>query len=188
VGVVVTSPGKLSTPQQSMSRWSIDAITAATAEPVASVRYMLRMLALAIIPTLTIGISIAVVFQFFGSDFFIPVQKNDPKSIAVVVSAIIVAPIAETLLMIPVLWLLGLVIKQPARIAALSAVLWGIVHVFSVGPFGLVTSWPFFIFSLMMLARRDRSFRSGYWRVVICHSLYNAVLFGSFFIISMAIE
>lgn len=87
--------------------------------------------------------------------------------------AVVFAPLAETLLLGGLLWLLGRLSSQPLFIAAVSGVLWGGLH----GAHGLLwffgTFWSFFVLSCGYLAWRPLGFGRAFAAATLPHMLIN---------------
>ncbi len=87
--------------------------------------------------------------------------------------ALIFAPLAETLLLSGLLWLLGILSKRPLFIAAAASVLWGAVH----GAQGLMwflpASWAFYVLSCSYLAWRPLGFGKAFVVAALPHALVN---------------
>ena len=87
--------------------------------------------------------------------------------------SVVVAPLAETLLMIlPLLALRRLAGPGPAVL--LNALLWAALHSLIEPIWGLVVWWPFLILSIAMLAWRQRGLLAAIAVVTAIHTLQNA--------------
>ena len=87
--------------------------------------------------------------------------------------SVLVAPLAETLLMIlPLLALQRLAGPGPAVL--LNALLWAVLHSLIEPIWGLVVWWPFLILSIAMLAWRERGLLAAIAVVTAIHTLQNA--------------
>lgn len=86
----------------------------------------------------------------------------------------VVAPVLETLIMLPPLLLLNR-FAGPIPAILVSSAGWGIAHATQGLVWGLVAWWPFLIFSTMILAWKERSLWTGVAIVMIVHSFQNAI-------------
>jgi membrane protease YdiL (CAAX protease family) len=91
-----------------------------------------------------------------------------------VVLAVLVAPLVETLLMIPVLWLLDRT-AGPGAAAVGSALLWAAFHSLASPLWGLVAWWGFLILSIAFLTWWKRGTGAAILIVTAIHTLQNAV-------------
>jgi hypothetical protein len=90
---------------------------------------------------------------------------------------VVFAPLVET-------WILSLMLRGLLKIsdnhvmlAAVSALVWGILHAMQ-SPIRLIpSSWSFFIFSCAFLGWRKHSYQKAFVAAVIPHSLLNLSLF-----------
>lgn len=89
--------------------------------------------------------------------------------------AVVFAPVVETLLLMLLLRGLVIVMRRPVRVAAVSAVVWGVLHGLQ-GPlwfFG--TAWSFYIFSASYQAWRPVSRRHAFAAAAVPHAAINLV-------------
>lgn len=88
---------------------------------------------------------------------------------------VLIGPMIETLLMVPILWILSFVTKRVIPLAAMSACIWAGMHSLHWPAWGLGVIWPFFVFSCSYLTWRRRAF----WRAILVtscvHSLQNLI-------------
>lgn len=95
-----------------------------------------------------------------------------------VFSAVVFAPLVETLLLGAGLWLLTRLSRRPLFVAGASSVLWGCLH----GASGLIwfagTFWSFYIFSCSYLAWRPSSWWRAYVAAAAPHALINLTAMG----------
>jgi len=139
-------------------------------------RYVLRVSALALIPVLAL-----VSLTHFIADVVLGLSLPAPRIPSVFQMTfgwIVFSPLVETSIMVPVIYLLTRVLQRPICVAAVSGALWGAAHIYSNGPLGLFTAWPFFIYTLCFLAWRSSSLKRAYWYTAVCHANYNAILCG----------
>jgi hypothetical protein len=125
---------------------------------------------------MVIGLSIALGAQLaFGEDaslYPFPVRRLEPGPV-LNVSAILVAPLIETLLLIGTLKLLSFASKRRTFVLSAAAVLSGAAH----GPYPLTfvaTSISFFVFGSCYIAWRRTSFWRGFLAAALPHALTNA--------------
>ena len=97
--------------------------------------------------------------------------------IIMLIGAGFVAPVLETLIMWPILAVLVKWFPGRASAALASGLVWGVLHVVGNRTIsGLQASWPFFIFSLVLLAHWETSRRRAFFATSLTHSLVNLVL------------
>ena len=88
------------------------------------------------------------------------------------VLVLIVAPLVETLLMIPPLWAFAR-IAGPGAAAIGSALLWAALHSLAVPLWGLVVWWPFLILSVVLLTWWRRGLGRALLMVAGIHAMQN---------------
>ena len=143
-------------------------------------RYVLRAWPRAMAPTFVIALVLSVLFQLLGLD---PLPDDDPWRVLasmpkgwLLLQVVLFAPLAETLLMAPLLALLMRLWGGRRLPAALSsAAAWAVLHSLSALLWGLCIFWTFLVFSTAWLAWRPRSFRHAYFVTAGIHALHNAV-------------
>jgi hypothetical protein len=95
------------------------------------------------------------------------------------VSAVIVAPWLETLIMWPVLAVLMLILRKTVLVALMSGVIFGGLHVWG-GPHiaqGVAATWAFLILSLCFLEWRKKSRRRAIAVTALVHTCTNGLVF-----------
>ena len=146
-----------------------------TDQPVLS--YVWRAWLIGFIPTIVIAPIIGLIMPDKvpsidgspGSMFY----KQSP--ITIVLSAVVLGPWIETLLMWPILGLLKRIIRKTLWVAAASAVVWGVLHSLAAPAWGLGVAWPFFVFSLCFLEWSKISIGKAITATALIHMLHNAV-------------
>ena len=143
-------------------------------------RYVLRAWPLALAPTLVIALVLSLLFQLLGLDLFLGEDPLAPlRSMSkgmFLLQVVLFAPLAETLLMAPLLALLMRLWRRRRLPAALSsAAVWAILHSLSALVWGLCIFWTFLVFSIAWLAWRPRSFGHAFFVTAGIHALHNAV-------------
>jgi hypothetical protein len=114
-------------------------------------QYILWMGPISVIPSLILGfVILAIVGEKQGPQF-----EGDP--LVLFFGVLFCSPVLETLLMVPILWLISLVVRPPIVIALTSAFIWAVLHSLAAPAWGFVIFWPFFVFSCAYLAWRKRS-------------------------------
>lgn len=96
---------------------------------------------------------------------------DDPLFVLVMI--VLIGPPMETILMVPILWILSFLTKRTVPLAAMSACVWAVIHSLIAPAWGLGIIWPFFVFSCSYLNWR----RKAFWRAILVtscvHSLQN---------------
>ncbi len=143
-------------------------------------RYVLRAWPRAMVPTLGIALVLSIVFQLLGHDLFLgedPMAslRSMPKWIFLLM-VVLFAPLAETLLMAPILaGLMRLWGGRRLPAALTSAAVWAILHSLSALVWGLCIFWTFVVFSTAWLAWRPRSFGHAFFVTAGIHALNNGM-------------
>ena len=86
---------------------------------------------------------------------------------------VVLGPILETLMMVPVLWLLRRMFSSRLTVAILSAVLWAVLHALQSPAQGVSALWGFFVLSSAFLGWRQRSLLAAFWVTCALHALNN---------------
>jgi hypothetical protein len=144
------------------------------------VRYVLRAWPLAMVPTFAIALVLSSLSRLAGLDHLFDesqwkalVELSKPMLLFQIV---VFAPLAETLLMAPLLALLMRLFHGRRTYAALaSAAVWAGLHSLSAIVWGLCIFWTFLVFSSAWLAWRPRSFKHAYFVTAGIHALNNSV-------------
>lgn len=132
-------------------------------------RYVARTVALTFLPSLLISIVIHLLFPTGG-----PTLRGSTANL--VLGVVVVAPVIETLLMIPIFWVLRHGWREPRRLAIASAVVWAALHSLSAPTWGLGVAWTFFVLSVAFLAHeRERSRGRAIVVVTLLHATHNAI-------------
>ena len=132
-------------------------------------RYLLKAWALALVPSVALGALFGWLLPgLAGPDF--PLRIGKPLLIFLIV---IVSPVAETLILMPIVLILRrLVGPGPAAVA--SAALWAGAHSLEAAGWGLVVWWPFLVMAVALLAWRGRGLWTAFGIVLSIHALQNA--------------
>ena len=88
---------------------------------------------------------------------------------------IVVSPLVETLFMAGILATIGIISRNLWLRAALSALIWAVLHSVVASLWGVVVLWPFFVFSCCYLAWRERSRRHAIGVTCLIHMSHNAL-------------
>jgi hypothetical protein len=119
------------------------------------------------------SVMIAVILAASGimSEQSSPTFEGNPLFLLPMI--VLIGPPIETLLMVPILWILSFFTKREVPLAAMSACVWAGLHSLLAPAWGLGVIWPFFVFSCSYLTWRKRAF----WRAILVtscvHSLQN---------------
>jgi hypothetical protein len=145
------------------------------AKSFASIRYMLRVAAVGLGPVIVLGFAGTLIALLVTGDI---IASTRPQTSAgqLVIGNLVVAPLLETLIMIPLTFALMMMIKSPRSVALLSGAIWSIPHYLVAGPLGLVTAWSFTVLTLCYMSWLKRSLGRAYWYTAGSHALYNAPL------------
>jgi hypothetical protein len=137
-------------------------------------RHCLLAFPLATIPASVLILLGAAVLEVLGVDL----SKHSPPELGLgagdILGAVLAAPLLETALLTVGLAILSVFTRRKVIAAAVSAVLWGLLHGL-IAPFWFLGAvWPFYVFSLCYLAWQPRSFGHGYTVALVPHVLNNA--------------
>ena len=131
------------------------------------VRYILTAFSLSLVLAI---ISALIVFWLFQPE----AKGNTEEGLFLsLFGYVIFAPLAETLLMIPIFKILEKYSNQIIVLSVLSAAIWGVLHSLMWLPWGAVVFFPFMVFSLSFQAWKKKSLNSAYWITFSVHSLHN---------------
>lgn len=134
-------------------------------------RYILRSALISFLPSMIIVLILSA--SGIMTEERAPTFEGDPLVILLMV--VVIGPPIETLLMVPILWILSFITKREIPLAAISACIWAGFHSLLASAWGLGIIWPFFVFSCSYLTWRKRSF----WRAILItsciHSLQNLI-------------
>lgn len=112
-------------------------------------------------------------FSRFIDDEAIVRSLSTGGTAEMVLGAVIVSPVLESLLLALTISGLSFKIKEPYRLAAAAAVLWAALHAIVVPSWALGVVWPFFIFSLSYLSWRRKSLLHGLAAATAVHMIQN---------------
>ena len=89
-------------------------------------------------------------------------------------SALVVAPLLETLLLALTLKIISIFAGTHRSIAIVSGLAWGLLHAI-VWPPAIVVGWPFYVMSRSYLAWRPLGFGHAFYVVALVHAAYNLI-------------
>lgn len=160
----------------SSSRWALSKIWGSpktmlqslrnTDQPVAS--YVWRAWLILLLPTIPIGIVGTV----------LGIRDPDGPSLDELeffaVGAVLIAPWVETLLMLPILWILKRVMPNTLWVAFGSAVIFGPLH--GLNGHGLTAAWMFLVLSLCLLEWEKKSQATAIGVTTLLHMCQNSLV------------
>jgi hypothetical protein len=132
-------------------------------------KYVLRAAVISFVPSLTIAAVLGatgVVTEETSPEF-----EGNPLFVLSMI--VLIGPPIETLLMVPILWLLSFLTKREVPLAAMSACVWAGFHSLLAWTWGFGVIWPFFVFSCSFLNWRRQSFWYAILATSCIHSLQN---------------
>ncbi len=92
-----------------------------------------------------------------------------------VFDALVLSPLIETALAFIPIWVLGR-LKVPKPLIPIAAgILWGFLHCRFNGPIGFVAAWPFFCFSVVLMALEARGRDRAWLAASAVHTIVNVV-------------
>lgn len=148
-------------------------------------RYCLIAFPVALIPSLALSAAAAQVLVWAGVNVDLIGAPALKATFAEALGAIVVSPLAETLLLALILVVLSLLSSRVAFVALVSAIAWGCAHALFGAFWFFGTVWSFFVFSCAYLHWRKASFGKAFLAASIPHALINSTvmvliaLFGS---------
>lgn len=114
-----------------------------------------------------------------------PLDAKAPVALTVL-GILVISPWSETLLMWPVLWILERTVGKMLWVAAISAVLWALVHSLLAPAWGFGVAWPFFVFSMSFLEWKKKSLGRAIGVTASIHMCQNLVPSAFFVLASLA--
>jgi hypothetical protein len=145
-------------PASQTSFWSFE-----PSHPVS--RYVFRMW------LITFPIAAAVGWLFSE---LIPSRHHQPVGGIGAFSALVVAPLLETLLLALTLKVISIFTGTPRYIAIVSGLAWGLLHALGWPP-AIVVGWPFYVMSRAYIAWRPLGFGHAFKVVALIHAAYNFI-------------
>ncbi len=136
-------------------------------------RHCLQFFALALVPSVVFSLAAWGVVHALGVDISRLEPPKTGTTGADFFGTVIFSPVIETFVLAALLNLLLRCRLRQITMAAISGVVWGLLHAL-MGPlwfFG--TAWSFFIFSCAYLGWREQGFRRAYLAAAIPHALVN---------------
>lgn len=130
--------------------------------------YLLRSWPLAMVPGGLLVMAVSLIARLAGHP--LPVIPRPKIGFFYLV---ILGPILETLMMVPVLWLLRRMFSSRLTAALLSAALWAVLHATESPAKGVSAIWGFFVLSSAFLGWRQRSLLAAFWVTCSLHVLNN---------------
>jgi hypothetical protein len=133
----------------------------------------MRMGFTSLLPTIGLVTVVVIFMTAIGRDLNPPPVFPIPSSlmgrISLFLFVVVIAPIFETLMMGPILWVLKRIRPSQTILPLLSAAVWAGLHLDR----AIYVAWAFYVFSHAYLAWRPR----GWWRTVgvtaSIHGFYN---------------
>jgi hypothetical protein len=149
-------------------RWWFDA------KPGRFIEYCLVAWHLALIPSILLVVLAYAVFSGAGAD--VSAIQKPARDIAGrnVWMTVLVAPVAETLVLALGVRLIGLLTKHREAIAVASALGWGALHASFYPMWFFGTAWSFYVFSRGYLAWQPVSYKHALGAAAVPHALVNS--------------
>lgn len=145
-------------------------------------RHLCIVLPLALIPAAVLVGLVTLASHFVLGDLSDYARPMPSFSLANFVGTVIVAPIAETLMMAISLPLIHFYMRRIVVSALVSGLLWGLLHAL-ITPLAFVgPAWAFFVLSASYLAWRDVSFKKAFAVAFIPHAFNNALILSALYL------
>jgi hypothetical protein len=138
-------------------------------------RYVWRAAATGVVPSILLVVVVAGLAALAGMDVRRPPELR--LGAGGLVTVVLVAPLLETLILAGLLELLGMALRSWVRIAAVSAVAWGLLHGLVAPLWFFGTVWSFFVFSAAYIAWRPQSIGRAFAAAAMPHALINLAVF-----------
>jgi membrane protease YdiL (CAAX protease family) len=97
----------------------------------------------------------------------------DSNPLIFIFAVVIFAPLSETFVMALFFALAKFVTKDVQKLAIVSALCWGALHLFNAPANGIAVIWPFYIMSRAYLAWRPLGFWKAYGITALIHAIHN---------------
>ena len=130
--------------------------------------YLLRSWPIAMVPGVLLVVAVSLIARLAGH----PLREVQEARIGFFY-LVVLGPILETLMMVPILWLLRRMFSSPLTAAILSATLWAVLHATDSPAKGINALWAFFVLSSAFLGWRERSLLAAFWVTCSLHALNN---------------
>jgi hypothetical protein len=127
----------------------------------------------AFVPSAALLVVVGSLYLWAGGDMKATALPPDESFWGAMLGVGLVAPVVETLILAALVSLLRRAIRQPALIAAVSAIIFGSLHALVEVLWFFGTVWSFFVFTCAYLAWRSDSFRSAFIAACVPHILIN---------------
>lgn len=136
---------------------------------------LFKLAALAWTKCLIAGLITGVAIYFLSAPLHLASEVD--LGIGFWLGSILFAPLAETLLLWPMLRYLP--VASPNSKALFAGVFWGALHAFQRGPMGWATTGPFIVLSLFFLAvDGHKGPKAAVWLTSLVHAMYNLTMLG----------
>lgn len=133
--------------------------------------YCLLAAPLALVPSFALLSIATIVLKLVGVSPRFP--THDEMSLSWTFVMVVVSPLVETVVLASLLWILARFIEAPVRLAAVSAILWGLLHATAAPIWFFGTAWSFYVFSSAYLTWRTRSRTHAFIAAAAPHGLVN---------------
>ncbi len=118
---------------------------------------------------------LVILASFIWSSEFAALEDRQQESSLLFL--VIIGPVIETLLMIPILKFIQMLKFEVLMTSVISALVWGVLHTLNNVLNGFGVLFLFFILSISYLTWRKKSFRAAFLVTLGIHALNNAVVF-----------
>ena len=141
--------------------------------------YILRTATLTFGGAMLVGVlHYLLIYAWIGFDSSLIVTDSGPDFgtetlYGLIFLVVIFSPLAETLVMWPILALLKRLMSSYWAIAFVSALIWAGLHSLAWMPWGLYIFWPFLLMSLAFLHWQRVSDTHAYWMTCLIHMVHN---------------
>lgn len=131
-------------------------------------KYVWRAALISFIPSILIGMVVSGLAPDNGPTF-------EGSTVSIVIGVVLLSPLIETLLMIPILWIIKRFTQNLITLAISSAVTWAVLHSLAAPAWGFSVVWAFFVFSLSFLVWDQKSRKHAILVTTSIHMCQNLI-------------
>lgn len=131
-------------------------------------KYIWRAALISFIPSLLMGIVVSGFAPDNGPTF-------EGSTLSILLGVVLFSPFIETLLMIPIFWVIKRFTQNLIWIAICSALTWAALHSLAAPAWGFSIVWAFFVFSLSFLVWDKKSRKHAILVTTSIHMCQNLI-------------
>lgn len=135
--------------------------------------YVWKAALISLVPSIILGLILWL------CSLFIPIPDNDlnfeGSIFYIFFSVVLFSPWVETLMMLPILWILKRLIRNNIAVAFSSAAIWAVLHSTIAIAWGFIIWWAFFVFSICFLEWEKKSKKQAIVATASVHMCQNFI-------------